>query len=83
MVQGSFAPPLQPGEHIDSLPIDNVQGEAGDWYEVSRYGAITSPALSVYIHLLALIVANLFISLSNRGWPLGYIETSPDRTYRQ
>ncbi|KAJ6561482.1 hypothetical protein DFH09DRAFT_1479826 [Mycena vulgaris] len=45
MIQGAFSPPLLPSEHATPLPSDTIQGEAGDWYEVSHYGAFLSPAL--------------------------------------
>ena len=38
----------EPGKYVDELSSKDVQGEAGDWYEVSRYGAFTSPALGVF-----------------------------------
>ncbi|KAF7377541.1 hypothetical protein MSAN_00176400 [Mycena sanguinolenta] len=44
MVQGLLAPPL-PSTHAEQLPANAVQGEAGEWHEISRYGTVLSPAL--------------------------------------
>ncbi|KAJ6482411.1 hypothetical protein C8R45DRAFT_301894 [Mycena sanguinolenta] len=44
LAQGDFAPPHSP-VHAEPLPPDAKQGEAEDWFEVSRYGAFLSPAL--------------------------------------
>ena len=53
LVQGSsFSPSLKSNEHTEKLSSDDVQGEGGDWYEVSRYGACLSPALGVLCPLI-------------------------------
>ncbi|KAJ7234752.1 hypothetical protein B0H12DRAFT_154203 [Mycena haematopus] len=49
MVQGSFAPLISPSRP-DEIQADEssnipVQGEAGDWFEFTRHGAVLSPAL--------------------------------------
>lgn len=52
MVHGSVFPSQLP-EHTNEVDAKE-QGEGGDWYEVSRYGAFTTPSLCAYICLLSL-----------------------------
>ena len=56
MVHGSVFPSQLP-EHTNEVDAKE-QGEGGDWYEVSRYGAFTTPSLCAYICLLNLTKTN-------------------------
>ncbi|KAJ7242560.1 hypothetical protein B0H12DRAFT_1132174 [Mycena haematopus] len=69
MVQGSFAPPLSPND-AEKIPAECTQCEAGEWYEVSHYGAVLYPALVSPTELGTLDSATLFLTghlLHRRG----------------
>jgi hypothetical protein len=51
-VQGSFAPPVAEAVKDEAEPNsdEEEQGEAGDYFEITRYGGQGQASLGAYIH---------------------------------